>query len=133
MRRHVDDLVRRFHKGPANVGAVRTSQSRDQEAATDHQGYEVKGGQSPTLHQFQFRGSRHVRVMEWEVVLNIGAERAAAGPDRISLTQLPALPTRMHRFFCRQRYTNLVDGMHHDNCAWIIGRRSRPAAAKLLS
>src|SRR6476660_3824591 len=61
----------------------------------------IKGGRSPTLHQFQFRGSRHVREMEWEVAGNIGAERAAAGPDRISLTQLPALPTRMHRFFCR--------------------------------
>ena len=44
-------------------------------------------------------------------------------PDRISLTPQPALPTRKQRFFGRQRYTNLVDGMHHGNCAWITGGR----------
>jgi hypothetical protein len=33
------------------------------------------------------------------------------------------IPTRTQRFFSRQRYTNLVDRMHHDNCAWITGGR----------
>jgi hypothetical protein len=44
-------------------------------------------------------------------------------PDRISLTPQPALPTRKQRFCGRQRYTNLVDRMHHDNCGWITGGR----------
>jgi len=89
----------------------------------------VKSGRSPTFHQFQFRESRHVRVMNGSRhETSVRGRGCGAKP-----TPAPTIPTRTQRFFSRERYTNLVDRMHHDNCVWIISRRSWTAAAKLLS
>jgi hypothetical protein len=100
-------------------GAARASRGRDQEAAaTDHQGRERQRRAISNALSFQFPESRHVWVMHGR-----GMKHRCGGPGRISSTPLPAIPTESIDFFGRQRYTNLVDRMHHDNCAWITGGR----------